>query len=130
MPSPSHGWICYLEIPASDVASSSAFYRDAFGWRLREHGDGTVAFDDGSEGRVVSGMWVTDRAPMREPGIIISIMVDDVSAAAARVQECGGEIVRPWDPDGAEKVVWFRDPGGNVVGLYEERRSAAVDPGP
>ena len=120
MASSSHGWICYLEIPADDVPRSSAFYRDSFGWRLRQHQDGTVAFDDGSEGRVVSGMWVTGRPPMTEPGIVISIMVDDVAAASARVERSGGVIVRPWDPDGDEKIAWFRDPGGNVLGLYQE----------
>jgi len=26
------GKICYLEIPALDIAVSSAFFRDAFGW--------------------------------------------------------------------------------------------------
>lgn len=120
MASPSHGWICYLEIPAVDVASSAAFYRDAFGWRLRQHGDGTTAFDDGSDGRVVSGMWVTDRPPMTEPGIVISIMVDDVVAASDRIERSGGTVVRPYDPDGPEKIAWFRDPGGNVLGVYEE----------
>lgn len=120
MPSSSHGWVCYLEIPAQDVARSSAFYRDAFGWRLRTHDDGTVAFDDGPDGRVVSGMWVTDRPPMTEPGIVVSIMVDDVEACSSAIAEAGGEIVRPYDPDGAEKIAWFRDPGGNVLGIYAE----------
>lgn len=120
MTSSSHGWICYLEIPADDVTRSSEFYRDSFGWSLRQHGDGTTAFDDGSEGRVVSGMWVTDRPPMTEPGIVISIMVDDVLATSERVEQSGGTIVRPFDPDGAEKVAWFRDPAGNVMGLYQE----------
>ena len=120
MTSSSHGLICYLEIPADDVARSSAFYRDALGWRLRTHGDGTVAFDDGSGGRVVSGMWVTDRPPTTEPGIVISIMVDDVVAASRRIEECGGVVVRPYDPEGPEKIAWFRDPGGNVMGLYQE----------
>lgn len=120
MTSPSHGWICYLEIPADDVARSSAFYRDSFGWRLRTHGDGTVAFDDGSDGRVVSGMWVTDRPPMTEPGIVISVMVDDVVAASDRIERSGGTVVRPYDPDGPEKIAWFRDPGGNVMGVYQE----------
>ena len=36
------------------------------------------------------------------------------------VEESGGVIVRPFDPDGAEKIAWFRDPGGNVMGLYQE----------
>lgn len=120
MTSSSHGWICYLEIPADDVARSSGFYRDSFGWRLRTHGDGTVAFDDTSHGRAVSGMWVTGRPPMSEQGLVVSVMVDDVVAASVRVEQCGGVIVRPWDPDGPEKIAWFRDPGGNVLGLYQE----------
>jgi predicted enzyme related to lactoylglutathione lyase len=120
MPSPTHGKICYLEIPAQDVTESSAFYRDAFGWALREHEDGSPAFDDGPGPGVVSGMWVRDRPPMTEAGIIISIMVDDVVAACARVVEVGGTIVRPFDPDGPEKIAWFRDPAGNVMGLYQE----------
>jgi uncharacterized protein len=121
MTSSTHGKICYLEIPAKDVAESSAFYRDAFGWALRVHEDGTPAFDDGpGPGGVVSGMWVLGRAPMTEAGIIISIMVDDVVAACAQVEKAGGVIVRPFDPDGPEKIAWFRDPAGNVMGLYQE----------
>ena len=112
-----HGKICYLEIPATDIAVSSRFYSDVFGWTLREH-DGHVSFDD-SNG-YVSGMWVEGRPPMSEAGIVISVMVDDAAASAQRVLDCGGSIVVPFDPDGAEKVAWFKDPGGNLMGIYEE----------
>jgi uncharacterized protein len=117
-PTPSNGKICYLEIPARDIGESSAFYRDIFGWGLRKHGDGSQAFDD-TTGQV-SGMWVLDRPPMTEAGIIISIMVDDVVATSTRILDAGGQIVRPFDPDAAEKIAWFRDPGGNLMGLYQE----------
>jgi len=42
-----HGKICYLEIPATDIARSADFYTPAFNWSLRTRGDGTTAFDDG-----------------------------------------------------------------------------------
>ena len=113
-----NGKICYLEIPASNVPASSSFYADVFGWSLREHSDGTLAFDDGVG--EVSGMWVTDRPPMREPGIIISIMVDDAAASVDKLTASGAEIVRPLDPNGQEIIAWFRDPGGNVLGIYQE----------
>jgi predicted enzyme related to lactoylglutathione lyase len=116
-----NGKICYLEIPALDIEVSSAFYRDAFDWTLRKHGDGTLAFDDGVG--EVSGMWVLDRAPMSEPGIIISIMVDDAEANAARIVELGGTIVRPVDPSSSEKLAWFRDPAGNLMGTYQADNS-------
>jgi uncharacterized protein len=117
-PTFSNGKICYVEIPAIDVATSSAFYRDAFGWSLRKRSDGSVSFDD-AVGEV-SGTWVVDRQPMTEAGIIISIMVDDAVAAITRVAELGGEIVRPVDENAAEKVAWFRDPAGNLMGVYQE----------
>ena len=50
-----HGAVCYLEIPASDVEASAAFYRSVFGWDTRTRGDGALAFDDATG--AVSGAW-------------------------------------------------------------------------
>ena len=80
----------------------------------RQHSDGTLAFDDGVG--EVSGMWVSDRPPMREPGIIISIMVDDAAATADKLNAAGAEIVRPLDPNGSEIIAWFCDPHGKRAG--------------
>jgi predicted enzyme related to lactoylglutathione lyase len=113
-----HGKICYLEIPATDIARSSRFYQQAFGWRLRTDAVGSVAFDDGVG--EVSGLWVTDRPPMRDAGIVISIMVDDADRTVTDIVAAGGEIVRPLDPEAAERIAWFRDPGGNLMGIYQE----------
>jgi len=51
-----NGKVCYIEIPAGDIETSSSFYRNVFGWNIRTRGDGAVAFDD-SVGEV-SGVWV------------------------------------------------------------------------
>ena len=45
-PTSNHGKICYLQIPAADVAASARFYSEIFGWELRSHDDGATAFDD------------------------------------------------------------------------------------
>jgi predicted enzyme related to lactoylglutathione lyase len=113
-----NGKICYLEIPATDAAVSSAFYAAVFGWKLRKHGDGTIAFDDGVE---VSGMWVLNRRPLADPGIIISIMVDSAAATVDLITAHGGQIVLPIDPNAHEIIAHFRDPGGNVLGIYQHR---------
>ena len=72
-PTYGNGKICYLEIPAIDIETSANFYAQSFGWKIRRSSEGSLAFDDGVG--EVSGMWVTDKKPMAEPGIIISIMV-------------------------------------------------------
>jgi uncharacterized protein len=66
-------------------------------------------------------MWVSGQKPASEPGIIISVMVADARATCESITAAGGEIVRPVDPTASEIVAWFRDPAGNVMGIYEHR---------
>jgi len=75
-----NGKICYIEIPATDVARSAEFYECVFGWNIRTSNDGSTSFDNGVG--EVSGRWVLGRPP-----------------STAR----------------------FRDPGGNVIGVYQHR---------
>ena len=119
-PTIGNGKVCYLEIPAIDAERSAAFYRDVAGWTLRRRGDGRIAFDDGVG--EVSGAWVAGRPPSSTAGLLVYIMVDDMEAAVERVLANGGEIVQPVGVDAPEVTARFRDPAGNVFGLYQEPR--------
>jgi predicted enzyme related to lactoylglutathione lyase len=55
---------------------------------------------------------------------MIYIMVDDVAAAVERVTAHGGVIVQAVGGDAPEITARFRDPAGNVFGLYQERHRA------
>ena len=112
-----NGKICYIEMPATDIARSAEFYKRVFGWNVRKRGDGHTAFDD-TTGQV-SGAWVLGRPPAAKPGFVIYVMVDSVAAAVEAVVANGGEIVQPIGADAPEITARFRDPGGNVVGLYQ-----------
>jgi predicted enzyme related to lactoylglutathione lyase len=119
MPNYANGKICYLELPAADVDESAAFYESVFGWSTRQRGDGALAFDDAIG--EVSGTWVTGRPPAAEPGLVVYVMVDDIDAAVARIEERGGEIVTPPTQLGQQDAyATFRDPAGNVLGVYQE----------
>src|SRR5947207_144971 len=83
---------------------------------------GRLAFDDGVG--EVSGTWVVGRPPSSEPGLLVYIMVDDVASTLDLVVANGGEVVQPIGADAPEITARFRDPGGNVLGLYQERRGA------
>lgn len=48
------------------------------------------------------------------------MMVDSVSATLAAVMAHGGELVQPMGVDALEITARFRDPAGNVIGLYQE----------
>jgi uncharacterized protein len=122
-PTRTNGKICYVEVPATDVARSADFYDKVFGWRIRQRGDGQTAFDD-STGEV-SGTWVVGRPAATKPGLLFYIMVDSVAAACDVVVANGGEIVQPIGADAPEVTARFRDPAGNVIGLYQEPRAPA-----
>ncbi len=117
-PSLRTGKICYIEIPALDIAGSAEFYERAFGWHIRQRGDGATAFDD-TTGQV-SGAWVLGRPPAAQPGLMVYIMVADAAAAVEGVVAAGGEIVEPIPQHGTEVIATFRDPAGNVFGIYQD----------
>jgi predicted enzyme related to lactoylglutathione lyase len=116
-PTLGHGKICYLQIPATDIARSADFYRRVFGWKIRQRGNGT-AFDDGVG--EVSGEWVLDRPPATQPGLLVYIMVDSVAATVEAIIANGGEIAQPIGEDAPEITARFRDPAGNVIGIYQQ----------
>jgi predicted enzyme related to lactoylglutathione lyase len=47
-------------------------------------------------------------------------MVDSVAATVETILANGGEIVQPIGADTPEITARFRDPGGNVIGIYQE----------
>jgi predicted enzyme related to lactoylglutathione lyase len=117
-PTLANGKICYIEIPSTDVARSADFYKRVFGWNVRQRGDGHAAFDD-TTGQV-SGAWVLGRPPSAQPGLLVYIMVDSVAAIIETIVANGGEIVQPIGADAPEITARFRDPAGNVIGLYQQ----------
>jgi hypothetical protein len=47
-------------------------------------------------------------------------MVDSVAVTCEAVIANGGEIVQPIGGDAPEITARFRDPAGNIIGLYQE----------
>ena len=117
-PTLANGKICYIELPATDVARSADFCQRVFGWNMRKRGDGSTAFDD-TTGQV-SGAWVLGQPPASAPGLLFYVMVDSVAVTIDLVMANGGDIVQPIGADAPEITARIRDPGGNIVGLYQE----------
>ena len=114
-----HGKICYLEIPANRAEDSANFYAGIFGWKVRERGDGNLAFDDTGG---VSGTWVKEEDRTPDERIRTYIMVDDIARTLEQIVAAGGAVTTPRTPIGAGLGAFaaFTDPVGNEFGLYEE----------
>ena len=126
-PSPNDrtGNICYIEIPASDITESAQFYQQVFGWHTRQLSDGSTAFDD-TVGEV-SGTWVLGTPPLTNPGLLVFIMVADAATTIEAIIAAGGSIVQPVNPDEHEVYALFRDPAGNVLGIYQQAGLADIE---
>jgi predicted enzyme related to lactoylglutathione lyase len=112
-----HGHVSYLEIPAIDAEQSAAFYETVFGWNIRRRDSGQRSFDDRSGDLI--GRWVTGRAAAREPGLLPFIYVDRIVDTIEQVVAHGGEVVKPPHPEGGLWVATFRDPAGNLIGVWQ-----------
>jgi len=112
------GGLSYLHLPAVDVRRSAAFYEQVFGWKIRGRETDHPGFDDGTGH--VSGAWVTDQAISREPGLLPYIYVNRIDDTIEQIEAQGGEIVKTPYPEGNLWVATFRDPAGNVLGLWQE----------
>ena len=63
---------------------------------------------------------VLGRPPGAKPGFLFYVMVDSVAATLDAIVANGGEMVQPIGADAPEITARFRDPAGNVIGLYQQ----------
>jgi len=103
-----HGRVCYLQLPAADLAAAREFYAGVFGWTVE---------DTGFEAPGLIGQWITDRAPA-DAGPLLWLAVSDLGGALEAVRTHGGTVdADPWDDGGERRLALVRDPAGNPLGL-------------
>jgi predicted enzyme related to lactoylglutathione lyase len=110
-PTPAHGQVSYLQVPAIDVMRSAAFYERIFGWHIERP---YPSF----EAPGLIGQWVSDRPAAPDAGLLAWIQVDRIDDTLDLVRANGGEVLKPPSPDGPVRwLATIRDPGGNVLGI-------------
>jgi predicted enzyme related to lactoylglutathione lyase len=113
-----HGRLSYLQIPATNVRASGNFYASAFAWEIGGGDDSHLSFSDPTRGMI--GAWVTERVSAQDSGVLPYIYVHGIDAILERIKSLGGEIVKPVYAEGDLWVATFRDPGGNVIGIWQQ----------
>jgi predicted enzyme related to lactoylglutathione lyase len=108
--------ISYLRVPAVDPKRAVAFYEVVFGWRVDADRE-DPSFEDGS-GHVI-GHIEADMEVAGEAGIRPYVYVESVETALEKIVSNGGEVVTPPYPEGDLSVAVFRDPEGNVLGIWQ-----------
>lgn len=105
----------YVELPATGVGPVRDFYAQAFGWRFTDYGPDYAAHEGGDGAMLgLNGSGESDAIP----AILPLIAVDDLEATLAAVTEAGGEVTVPIFAYPGGRRFHFRDPAGNVLGVY------------
>ena len=115
-----HHTIDYVEFYVDDVSAAKAFYGKVFDWRFNDYG-GAYAGIQGPEGDgEVGGITVGD---LRGGSPLVLVISDALDASLEAVRAAGGEVVQgPFEYPGGRRF-HFRDPSGNVLGVFEPTRS-------
>lgn len=122
------GTPCWVDLQTTDQEAAKSFYGQLFGWRYDDMPMGEdavysmVVKDDGVVAAIApqSPEVAAQGAP---PMWTTYLAVDDVDAAAARVEPAGGTLLMgPFDVMEAGRMVVVMDPTGAVVALWQANR--------
>jgi predicted enzyme related to lactoylglutathione lyase len=116
----------WVEIRTRDTEKASRFYESLFGWEVvrKETTEGSDywIFDTGDEPRVQNirrgAMWL--RPDDANLGVVVYVIVKDIEAVLQKVTDLGGEVILPKTRQGPAFRAYFRDPDGNLFGLWQE----------
>jgi uncharacterized protein len=109
------GKIDYLELPATDLPATKAFYEQAFGWRFVDYGPDYAGFEDaGLDG----GFNATGDFEVAKPLPIL--FATDLEAMEAKVRAAGATIVKPIFSFPGGRRFHFTDPAGNELAVWSE----------
>ena len=122
--------VVHFEIPADDLERAKDFYGSVFGWRLQTmpmgDGDYTVVTttpvdeqtQEPTEPGGINGGLVPREESLTTP--VLTIDVEAIDDALAEIEARGGATVTPRTAiPGMGAYAYFRDPEGNVLGLWE-----------
>lgn len=117
--------VVHFEIPCDNPEKTMKFFEDAFGWTFQQFGTEeywiVITGDEKLPG--INGGLMKKHDP--EQPIVNSIDVADIDVAIENIEKSGGIIVVPKNP--IPTVGWlayFKDPDGNIHGLYQQDASA------
>jgi predicted enzyme related to lactoylglutathione lyase len=118
--------IGYFEVGSRDFETLVRFYRELFGWRLRDAADGYAMIDTGAGSGINGGI---GRSRDGRPWVSFYVAAPDPQAVLHRAESLGGTTVVPvTEVPGVVTFAMFNDPDGNPVGVVESAGAEAGGP--
>jgi predicted enzyme related to lactoylglutathione lyase len=122
------GRVGWHELLAADWENAFAFYGELFGWQKADsHSGATGTYQGFSAGGEPIGGMFTKPATLPTPFWLYYFNIDDIQAAAKRVEAGGGRILYgPTEVPGGPWIVHCTDPQGAIFALLDRRRRKPI----
>ena len=115
----------HFEIPCNDPQKTMEFFKKVFGWTFQQFG--TEEFwmaKTGDEGTPGINGGIMKKIDPAQP-VVNSINVENIEKSILDITQEGGQIVVPKMPiPGVGWLAYFKDPDGNIHGIYQDDRNA------
>ncbi len=118
--------VVHFELVAEDPERATKFYSDAFGWTTQKWGGPEPYWlvTTGEDGQIGINGGIMRGPDMQKT--VITIGVEDVDAACARLGQAGGEVVQPkMTIPGIGYLAYCKDTEGVMFGVIQPDSSAA-----
>jgi predicted enzyme related to lactoylglutathione lyase len=115
--------IVHIELPTQNAKTSSEFYEKLFGWKITRDEQMDYTMWEPQEGPGGGFNPLGDNTKVGE--VLIYVDSEDIEADLKKIEALGGITIRPKTE--IPSIGWFgmfKDPTGNIVGLYTDMHPA------
>ena len=114
-----HEKLDYVEFASRDLASTRDFFKRVFGWEFTEYGPDYCAFaDQGLDG----GFYRSELYSTTQNGAALLVFYsEDLESTLDKVEQAGGEIVKPVFEFPGGRRFHFCEPSGNEFAVWSDR---------
>ena len=106
------GKLDYLEMTATGLPETKAFYAAAFGRTFQDYGPTYAAFNEGLDGGLDADEGAKPPLPV--------LFATNIEAMLTKVEAAGGVIIKPIFAFPGGRRFHFRDPSGNELAVWSE----------
>ncbi|MDY0361039.1 MAG: VOC family protein [Desulforegulaceae bacterium] len=113
-----HNKINYIEIPSKNIEITKDFFSKVFDWSFVDYGPDYCSFsNEGIDG----GFYKSDLKVSVDSGSpLIVLYSNDLQATQLKIEQSGGEIIKPVFSFPGGKRFHFTDPNKNEYAVWSE----------
>tara|TARA_R110002072_G_C7815108_1_gene522875 strand:+ start:69 stop:428 length:360 start_codon:yes stop_codon:yes gene_type:complete len=113
-----HGKLNYVEFSAHDLSATKAFFTSAFDWSFEDYGPDYTAFSgEGLDG----GFFKSGQSSLTRNGAALLVFYsNNLEATLSRIEQSGGEIIKPIFSFPGGRRFHFIEPSGNEFAVWSD----------